>query len=78
SFSGDGALIFLPFLNPTTGTPVRAVLFTAICAALLGLVTFVGPAATGAIFSLSVVGQYTANSVPITACISGGQPFVPG
>ncbi|KAJ7733984.1 amino acid/polyamine transporter I [Mycena olivaceomarginata] len=53
AFSRDGALIFSPFLyniNPTTGTPVRGVLFTAICAALLGLVTFAGPAATGAIF----------------------------
>ncbi|KAF7344056.1 putative amino-acid permease C11D3.08c [Mycena venus] len=81
AFSRDGALIFSPFLyniNPTTGTPVRGVLFTAICVALLGLVTFAGPAATGAIFSLGVVGQYTANSVPIAARVFGGQPFVPG
>ncbi|KAJ7902205.1 amino acid permease-domain-containing protein [Mycena leptocephala] len=80
-FSRDGALIFSPFLyniNPTTGTPVRGVLFSAICAALLGLVTFAGPAATGAIFSHGVVGQYAANSVPIAARVFGGQPFAPG
>ncbi|KAJ7903166.1 amino acid/polyamine transporter I [Mycena leptocephala] len=80
-FSRDGALIFSPFLyniNPTTSTPVRGVLFSAICAALLGLVTFAGPAATGAIFSLGVIGQYAANSVPIAARVFGGQPFAPG
>lgn len=53
-------------------------LFSAICAALLGLVTFAGPAATGAIFSLGVIGQYAANSVPIAARVFGGQPFAPG
>ncbi|KAJ7760304.1 amino acid/polyamine transporter I [Mycena maculata] len=81
AFSRDGALIFSSFLynvNRTTGTPVRGVLFSVICAALLGLVTFAGPAATGAIFSMGVVGQYAANSIPIAARVLGGQPFTPG
>ena len=57
---------------------MRGVLFSVICAALLGLVTFAGPAATGAIFSMGVVGQYAANSIPIAARVLGGQPFTPG
>lgn len=65
-------------INPTTGTPVRSVWFSAICAALLGLTTFGGPGATGAIFSLGVVGQYVANSIPIAARFLGGQPFKRG
>ncbi|KAJ7848955.1 amino acid/polyamine transporter I [Mycena olivaceomarginata] len=78
AFSRDGALVFSSLLyniNPTTGTPVRSVWFSAICAALLGLTTFGGPAATGAIFSLGVVGQYVANSIPIAARFLGGQQF---
>ncbi|KAF7332989.1 APC amino acid permease [Mycena venus] len=81
AFSRDGALIFSRILyniNPTTGTPVRCVWFSVTCAALLGLTTFGGPAATGAIFSLGVVGQYVANSIPITARFLGGQPFKRG
>ncbi|KAJ6536821.1 amino acid/polyamine transporter I [Mycena capillaripes] len=81
AFSRDGALLFSRFLyniNPTTGTPVRSVWASATCAALLGLTAFAGPAATGAIFSLGVVGQYVANSVPIAARYLGGQPFKRG
>jgi hypothetical protein len=47
-------------------------------ATLLGLITFAGPAAAGAIFSLGVVGQYVANSIPIAARFLGGQKFKPG
>jgi hypothetical protein len=45
---------------------------------LLGLIPFAGPAAAGAIFSLVVVGQYIANTVPITARYLGGQEFKRG
>lgn len=81
AFSRDGALIFSRFLyniNSVTGTPVRCVWFSVTCAALLGLTSFAGPEATGAIFSLGVVGQYVANSIPISARYLGGQPFTPG
>ncbi|KAJ6529059.1 amino acid/polyamine transporter I [Mycena vulgaris] len=81
AFSRDGALPFSRFLyniNPVTRTPVRCVWFSATWAALLGLITFAGPAATGALFSLGVVGQYVANSIPITARFLGGQPFKKG
>ncbi|KAJ7743685.1 APC amino acid permease [Mycena maculata] len=81
AFSRDGALIFARFLyniNSITGTPVRCVWFSVTCAALLGLTAFAGPAATGAIFSLGVVGQYVANSIPIAARYLGGQEFKRG
>ncbi|KAJ7659582.1 APC amino acid permease [Mycena polygramma] len=81
SFSRDGALLFSRVfynINPITGTPVRCVWFSATCAALLGLTTFAGPAATTALFALGVVGQYVANSVPIAARFLGGQPFKRG
>ncbi|KAJ7124099.1 amino acid/polyamine transporter I [Mycena crocata] len=81
AFSRDGALPFSRFLykiHPVTGTPVHCVWFSATCAALLGLIPFAGPAATGALFSLGVVGQYVANSIPITARFLGGQPFKKG
>ncbi|KAJ7187398.1 amino acid/polyamine transporter I [Mycena filopes] len=80
-FSRDGGLPFSGFLyniNRVTGTPVRCVWFSVTVAALLGLITFAGPAATGALFTLGVVGQYVANSIPIAARLLGGQPFKKG
>lgn len=47
-------------------------------ALLLGLLAFAGGAAIGAVFSLAVVGQYVAYSIPISARFLGGQPFKPG
>jgi len=70
AFSRDGALPFSRYLYPMnsyTGTPVNTVWFTATCAVLLGLLTFAGPAAISAIFSVSVVGAYVAYSIPISA-----------
>lgn len=52
--------------------------FSALLATLLGLLTFAGPAAAGAIFSLGVVGQYLATSIPIAARFLGGKKFKPG
>ncbi|KAJ7618132.1 APC amino acid permease [Mycena polygramma] len=78
AFSRDGALLFsrvLYHINPTTGTPVRCVWFSVTSAALLGLITFAGPAATSAIFAMGVAGQYVGNSIPIAARLLGGQPF---
>ncbi|KAJ7227655.1 APC amino acid permease [Mycena rebaudengoi] len=81
AFSRDGALPFSSFLykiNSFTGTPVRCVWVSATCAALLGLITFAGPAAAGALFSLGVIGQYITNSIPIATRYLGGQPFKKG
>ncbi|KAF8330588.1 amino acid/polyamine transporter I [Cantharellus anzutake] len=68
AFSRDGALPFSRYLyrmNSFTGTPVNTVWFSGIGAALLGLLSFAGPAAISAIFSISVMGLYIAYSVPI-------------
>ncbi|KAJ6484015.1 amino acid/polyamine transporter I [Mycena sanguinolenta] len=81
AFSRDGALPCAPFLyriDQYTGTPVRCVWFCAICAMLLGLITFAGSEATAALFTLGVVGQYMANSIPIAARYLGGQNFKRG
>lgn len=45
---------------------------------LLGLLSFAGPAAIGAIFTMGVVCTYTAYSIPIAARHLGGQKFTPG
>ncbi|KAJ7845755.1 APC amino acid permease [Mycena leptocephala] len=81
AFSRDGALPFARYLyhiNSRTGIPVRCVWFDTGGAMLLGLIPFAGPAAAGAIFSLVVVGQYIANTVPIAARYLGGQEFKRG
>lgn len=81
AFSRDGALPLSGFnyrVNAYTKTPVNAVWCTAFMALLLGLLAFAGAAAIGAVFSLAVVGQYVAYSIPISARFLGGQPFKPG
>jgi len=81
AFSRDNALPLSKLLyriNPYTATPVHCVFFSAFSAALLGLITFAGPAAAGAIFSLGVVGQYVADSIPVAARLLGGQEYRPG
>jgi len=83
AFSRDGALPFSNYLyrmNSYTKTPVNTVWFSAICAALLGLLAFAGPAAISAIFSVSVVGLYVAYSIPIVArfAFSSTNDFKPG
>jgi amino acid transporter len=59
-------------------SPVNAVWVTAFLSLLLALLAFAGPAAIGAVFSLAVIGQYLAYSIPTTARFVGGQPFTPG
>lgn len=65
-------------INRHTGTPVNAVWLSALLACLLGLISFAGSAAIGAVFTLTVIAQYISNSIPITARVLGGQPFTPG
>ncbi|KAF8986767.1 APC amino acid permease [Cyathus striatus] len=81
ALSRDGALPpsrYLYKINRTTGTPVNCVIFCAFCAMLLGLLTFAGPVAIAAIFSMGVVCQYISYSLPIAARFFGGSTFVPG
>jgi amino acid transporter len=70
AFSRDGALpasSWLCRMNARTGTPVNAVIFSAICAIMLGLLAFAGPAAINAVFALTVVAGYIAYSMPMVA-----------
>jgi len=57
---------------------VNAVWFSVILSFLLGLLSFAGDNAIGAVFSLVVAGQYVAYSIPITARFVGGQEVKPG
>ena len=45
---------------------------------LFGLLSFAGPAAAGAVFTMGVVCLYTGFSIPIAARHLGGRKFVPG
>jgi len=65
-------------INPRTKTPVHSVIFLAFMALLLGLLSFAGPLATSAIFTMSIVSQYLGFTTPIIARWFGGQTFVPG
>jgi amino acid transporter len=81
AFSRDGALPLSKYLyriNSSTGTPVVAVVVSATCAMLLGLLSFAGPGAINAIFTMGIICIYAAYSVPIAARHLGGQNFTPG
>ncbi|KZV66718.1 amino acid transporter [Peniophora sp. CONT] len=81
ALSRDGAFPFSRYiyaLNVRSGSPVYSVWVSGVMGALVGLLVFAGPAALGAIFSVGVIGQYVADSIPIAARFMGGQPFTPG
>lgn len=81
AFSRDGALPFsrqIYYIHPRTKTPVVAVAVCTFCALLLGLLSFAGSAAITAIFTMSVVCQYIAYSIPIAARWMGGHKFQRG
>jgi amino acid transporter len=81
AFSRDGALPFSRYLykiSSVTGTPVNCVIFCAFGAMLLGLLSFAGEVAIGAIFTMGVICQYISYSTPIAARFIGGNTFVPG
>ncbi|OCH88533.1 hypothetical protein OBBRIDRAFT_795157 [Obba rivulosa] len=58
-------------MSPRTRTPVNCVWASAFVAALLGLLAFAGGAASSAIFSLAIMGQYVAYSIPISSRFLG-------
>ncbi|KAK0433562.1 amino acid/polyamine transporter I [Armillaria borealis] len=81
AFSRDGALPLSSLfysINPYTGTPVNAVCMCVFIAGLLGLLSFAGSAAIGAIFTMGVFCSYLCYSTPIIARFFGGQSFTPG
>ncbi|KAF8212888.1 amino acid/polyamine transporter I [Mycena galopus ATCC 62051] len=81
AFSRDQALPLSGWLyniNPQTKTPVHAVVFLAVMAILLGLLSFAGPLAISAVFTVLIACQYLCFTAPIIARWVGGQKFVPG
>jgi amino acid transporter len=81
AFSRDGALPFSKYLyrvNKRTQTPVACVCALAFGAIILGLLTFAGDTAAGAVFIVAVVCAYISFSVPIVCRLVGGREFVPG
>jgi amino acid transporter len=81
AFSRDHGLPFSRIIykvNPHTKTPVNAVFFLAIMSLLLGLISFAGPIAISAVFTMSVVCQYIGFVTPIIARWIGGTKFEPG
>ncbi|KAJ7163567.1 amino acid/polyamine transporter I [Mycena crocata] len=81
AFSRDRGLPLsglLYIINPHTKTPVHAVIFLAFMAVLLGLLSFAGPLAITAVFTMSIICQYIGFATPIIARWVGGQKFVPG
>ncbi|KAK2462642.1 hypothetical protein APHAL10511_005375 [Amanita phalloides] len=70
AFSRDRGFPFSGWLyhvNTRVCAPVRCVWFAAISAGLLGLLSFAGSNAIGAVFSVMVISQYMSYSIPICA-----------
>ncbi|KAJ3575763.1 hypothetical protein NP233_g882 [Leucocoprinus birnbaumii] len=81
AFSRDQGLPFssiLYNLNARTKTPIYAVFFCAFLSLLLGLISFAGPLAITAVFTMSVIFQYIGFVTPIIARFVGGQEFIHG
>ena len=81
AFARDGALPFSKYLyriDSRSGTPVNCVWVSGILAMLLGLLSFAGSLAIGAVFTVCVVAQYVSDAIPIAARFLGGQDFEPG
>lgn len=81
AFSRDRGMPLSPMLykiSPRTKTPVNAVCFLAFLSLLLGLISFAGPIAISAIFTMSIVCQYIGFATAIIARWVGGTKFRPG
>ena len=69
---------YLYRMNTYTQTPVNCVWAIFLVGLLFGLLAFAGPTAINSIFSLAVVGLYTAFAIPIISRLLGGAPWRPG
>ncbi|TFK55154.1 amino acid transporter [Heliocybe sulcata] len=81
AFSRDGALPFSRFLyrvNGYTCTPVNCVWCATLAALPLGLLSFAGSAAIGAVFTFGVAAQYLAIAIPIASRFVFENNFKPG
>ncbi|KUJ21531.1 amino acid transporter [Mollisia scopiformis] len=83
AFSRDGALPFSSFFRVISQKmgyiPLRCVWGCVFCAAILGLLCLIAPAAASALFSLAVAGNNLAWGTPIFCRLVWGQhKFVPG
>ncbi|KAG6837053.1 hypothetical protein H0H93_015624 [Arthromyces matolae] len=81
AFSRDSALPFSSWLyrmNKFTKTPVNTVVFDGLVAIALGCLAFAGDQAINAVFSLSIIGNYIAYSIPITSRFVGQNNFKRG
>jgi amino acid transporter len=65
-------------MNSYTKTPVNTVIFDALCAIVLGLLSFGGPQAINAVFAISINGLYIAYAIPIAARFLCSNRFNPG
>jgi len=82
AFARDDGLPFSSFfkvVNKRAHVPIRAVLFAACVALVLGCICFGGSTVSNAFFTLSVSGNYLAWGVPILLRLTTGRRnFVPG
>ncbi|THU98800.1 hypothetical protein K435DRAFT_720427, partial [Dendrothele bispora CBS 962.96] len=81
AFSRDGGLPlsrWVYHVNRRIYAPVRAVWFSVMLCMMLGALTFAGPSAINAMFSLAVTGQYFTYSIPISARFLGGKELKKG
>ncbi|THU98801.1 hypothetical protein K435DRAFT_720431 [Dendrothele bispora CBS 962.96] len=81
AFCRDGGLPlsrWVYHVNRRVYAPVRAVWFSVMLCMMLGALTFAGPSAINAVFSLVVTGQYFAYSIPISARFLGGKELKKG
>ncbi|TFK47668.1 hypothetical protein OE88DRAFT_786294 [Heliocybe sulcata] len=81
AFSRDGALPFsrcLYRINRYTQTPVNCVWFVPFLAGVLGLLSFAGSEAVGAVFTLAAAAPYIAYCIPITALFAFANELRPG
>lgn len=82
AYSRDGALPGSKYwkqVNKHTHTPVNALWFNISINALLALLIFAGPVAIGAVFSIGVIAQYVAFTLPILLRLTAARnTFKPG
>lgn len=82
AFARDEGLPFAPIIkvvNKKLSTPIRAVGFGGIMAIIIGLLCIIGSAASQALFSLYIAGNYFSWATPIFLRLTSGKnKFVPG